>query len=162
MFIRNVPSLRHFKLKSIIHKNTSSQWKKSSHQNPPTYLFTTVLTCKWCLICVYFSPDSDKMTVLLEKAIFIDKSILAGSDRLKLKTINDEFITNTHLFTESCGLLVDYCNVFIICLDSHSDGTHSLQRIHCWASDVMLHFTQSVLMKKQTHLHLVWSEQSKY
>ncbi len=25
---------------------------------------------------------------------------------------------------ESCGLLVDYCD------DSHSDGTHSLQRIH--------------------------------
>ncbi len=25
---------------------------------------------------------------------------------------------------------VDYCDVFICCLDSHSDGTHSLQRIH--------------------------------
>ncbi len=35
---------------------------------------------------------------------------------------------------------VDYCDVFIICLDSHSDGTHSLQSIHWWASDVMLHF----------------------
>ncbi len=32
---------------------------------------------------------------------------------------------------EWCGLLVDYCDVFISCLDSHSDGTHSLQRIHC-------------------------------
>ncbi len=31
---------------------------------------------------------------------------------------------------EWCGLLVDYCDVFISCLDSHSDGTHSLQRIH--------------------------------
>ncbi len=30
------------------------------------------------------------------------------------------------------------CDVFISCLDSHSDGTHSLQRIHWWASDVML------------------------
>ncbi len=30
---------------------------------------------------------------------------------------------------EWCGLLVDYCDVFISCLDSHSDGTHSLQRI---------------------------------
>ncbi len=29
------------------------------------------------------------------------------------------------------------------CLDSHSDGTHSLQSIHCWASDVMLHFSKS-------------------
>jgi len=29
---------------------------------------------------------------------------------------------------ELCGLLVDYCDVFISCLDSHSDGTQSLQR----------------------------------
>ncbi len=35
--------------------------------------------------------------------------------------------------------VVDYCDVFISCLDSHSDGTHSLLRIHYWASDVMLH-----------------------
>ncbi len=44
---------------------------------------------------------------------------------------------------EWCGLLVDYCDVFISCLDSHSDGTHSLQSIHCWASDAMLHFSKS-------------------
>ncbi len=31
---------------------------------------------------------------------------------------------------EWCELLVDYlCDVFNRCLDSHSDGTHSLQRI---------------------------------
>ncbi len=44
---------------------------------------------------------------------------------------------------EWCGLLVDYCDVFIGCLDSHSDGTHSLQRIHWWESDGMLHFSKS-------------------
>ncbi len=44
---------------------------------------------------------------------------------------------------------VDDCDVFIICLDSHSDGTHSLQSIHWWASDVMLHF-RSVLMRVNT------------
>ncbi len=38
---------------------------------------------------------------------------------------------------------------------SHSDGTHSLQRIHWWVSDVMLNFSKSVLMKKQTHLQPV-------
>ncbi len=59
---------------------------------------------------------------------------------------------------EWCELHVDYCDVFISCLDSHSDGTHSLQRIHWWASDVMLNFSKSVLMKKQTHLHLRWPE----
>ncbi len=52
---------------------------------------------------------------------------------------------------------VDYSDDFISCLDSHSDGTHSLQRIH-WASYVMLHFFKSVSMKKQTRLHLGWPE----
>ncbi len=47
---------------------------------------------------------------------------------------------------------------FISCLDSHSDGTHSLQRIHWWASDGMLHFFKSVPMQKQTHWHLEWPE----
>ncbi len=51
-----------------------------------------------------------------------------------------------------CGLLVDYCDVFISCLDSHSDGTHSLQRIHWWASEVMLNFSISVLLKKLIYI----------
>ncbi len=38
---------------------------------------------------------------------------------------------------------VDYCDVFISCLDSHSDGTHSLQSIHWWASDAVRHFSKS-------------------
>ncbi len=74
---------------------------------------------------------------------------------------------------ESYGLLEDYCDVFICCLDSYSHQivfsaifglsensfyqlfglSHWLQGIH-WASDVMLDFSKSVVMKKQTHLHL--------
>ncbi len=52
---------------------------------------------------------------------------------------------------------MDDCDVFISCLDSHSDGTHSLQRIIAWASDGMLHFSKSVPIKKQAYLH-IWSE----
>ncbi len=37
----------------------------------------------------------------------------------------------------------------------NSDGTHSLQRIHRWASDAMLHFSKSVFMKKRPTLHLL-------
>ncbi len=36
---------------------------------------------------------------------------------------------------------VDYIVMFLS--DSHSDGTHSLQSIRCWASDAMLHFSKS-------------------
>ncbi len=63
---------------------------------------------------------------------------------------------------ESCGLLVDYCDVFISCLDSHSDGTHSLQRIYWWTSNAMLIFSKSVLINKQTHLHLGSPRLSKF
>ncbi len=42
----------------------------------------------------------------------------------------DLFLKNTQLFTLE-DLMdwshVDYCDVFISCLNSHSDGTHSLQ-----------------------------------
>ncbi len=58
---------------------------------------------------------------------------LAGSNSLKLKCL-DGFVLLLKSLTEElecCGLLVDYCDVFISCLDSHSDGTHSLQSIHC-------------------------------
>ncbi len=55
---------------------------------------------------------------------------------------------------------VDYLWITVmflsLSLDSHSDGTHSLQRIHWWVSDVMLDFSKSVLMKKQIHPHLEW------
>ncbi len=41
------------------------------------------------------------------------------------------FLTNMHLFTIMMDWSgVDYFDVFINCLDSHSDGTHSLQSIH--------------------------------
>ncbi len=47
---------------------------------------------------------------------------------------------------------MDYCDVLISCLDSRSDGTHSLQSIHWRASDVRLHFSKSVYMKKQIYI----------
>ncbi len=58
-------------------------------------------------------------------------------DTLKLKRLNDEFVHYKRSFSLHkllidvlTGCLVDYCDVFISCLDSHSDGTHTLQRIH--------------------------------
>ncbi len=81
---------------------------------------------------------------------------IATNTPVRLKTLNkkrndnlkncDGFACYKHAasqFTrlcELCELLVDYCDVFISCLDSHSDGTHSLQRIHWCTSDVMLNY----------------------
>ncbi len=49
----------------------------------------------------------------------------------------------TQLFTLQAvnswtGVMLWIILMFNSCLDSHSDGTHSLQRIHWWASEVML------------------------
>ncbi len=54
---------------------------------------------------------------------------------------------------EWCGLLVDYRDVFIMCLDSHFDGSHSLQRIHWWASSLVLHFSKA---DEETNLSTSW------
>ncbi len=68
------------------------------------------------------------------------------TSKMKLKCFNDGFIYKhaVWLHTMLIGGLdwrdVDYCCVFIICLDSHSDGTHSLQRIHWWTSDAKFLF----------------------
>ncbi len=45
--------------------------------------------------------------------------------------------------------------VFISCLFWRHPFIHCRG---CWASDIMLHFSKSVLMKKQTHLHLGWPQ----
>ncbi len=40
-----------------------------------------------------------------------------------------DFEQGTDFFTEG-SVIMDYCDVLISCLVSHSDGTHSLQRIN--------------------------------
>ncbi len=72
--------------------------------------------------------------------------------------LKTQLLASQDVKKELCGILVDYCDVPISCLDSHSDGTHSMQWIHWWIGDVMLHFSTSVPMKKQTHLHFGWPE----
>ncbi len=80
-----------------------------------------------------------------------------GAVRMRVQTAdkNSLLLTNMQLFTlqdindelESFGLL---------CLDSHSDGTHSLQRIHWWASDAMLHFYKSDEETNSSTSWMVW------
>ncbi len=57
-------------------------------------------------------------------------------DSLKLKLLIGGFVSYEHVvFDFTRHELMDwsgvhYCDVFISCLDSNSDGTHSLQSIH--------------------------------
>ncbi len=56
----------------------------------------------------------------------IHKSVLILLSMEKYFTMKQRFNKMLNDGLEWCGLLVDYCDVFISCLDSHSDGTHSL------------------------------------
>ncbi len=87
--------------------------------------------------------------------------ILAGIKSFKLKCLKHSFVSYSHAdFTRhywwtgvlwvTCGLL--WC--FYQLLDSHSDGTHSLWRIHWWTSDVMLHFLKFCSDEEINILHL--------
>ncbi len=85
----------------------------------------THLAIKLFLILILILNDSDKAAFSLEN----EKD---GLLLLLLLLQTRSFLLHKTLFNglETCGLLVNYCDVFISCLDSHSDGTHSLQRIH--------------------------------
>ncbi len=76
--------------------------------------------------------------------------ILSRSNGFKFKKVFNDgfdyykhavFLFSRHYLMNWSG--VDYCDVFISCLDSHSDGTHSLQGTHRWDTDVKLHFSKS-------------------
>ncbi len=86
-------------------------------------------------LCI-FSPNSDKTTFTTGDRSIVD--ILIQFNCL-LQTCS--FLTLQD-FNQLCGLLW--------CHSSPSEGTHSLQRMHWWASDVMLHFSKYVLMKKRS------------
>ncbi len=70
----------------------------------------------------------------------------------------DLLLINTQLFSSEDITVDAWIRLkffFFSCLDSHSDGTHSLQRIQVM---LILNLSKSVLMKKQAHLHLGWPE----
>ncbi len=103
-----------------------------------------------------------RCTFSLEEALlWIMDSNFAQKWRFKVKNpfIRNLFLKNKQLLASQdihWWTGVDYCDVFISCLDSHSDGTHSLQRIHCWTSDGMLHFSTSVAETNSFTSWMAW------
>ncbi len=81
---------------------------------------------------------------LSRKQWFEDNNVLMMD--LYITKTDNFWLHKLDLMDCSC---VDYCDVFISCLNTHSDGTHSLQWIHWWASDGMLHLSKSVPMMKK-------------
>ncbi len=94
-----------------------------------------------------------------EALLWIIDFILARSNPLNLKRLMMDCFLQTCIFALQdmnrwTGLLVDYCDVFISCLDSHSDGTHSLQRIKSYrcVSTVVFIFQGNCYFRHNTHV----------
>ncbi len=90
-----------------------------------------------------WSPDSDELDFFHWESNVMDRGVVFQPKAAVLNL----FLTNMQILASQdvnwwTGVVWLYCDVFISCLDSHSDGTHSLQRIHWWAGDGMLHFFQ--------------------
>ncbi len=114
------------------------------HQHVCLELFQTVFT--WSVL----------ISLLIQtRQLSLDKVILWIEDMFQSETIlslKNVCLSQTCSFSLHKTLfdrpVMDYCDVFIRCLNSHSDGTHSLQKIHCWASNVMLNFSNSASINK--------------
>ncbi len=105
---------------------------------------------------ICFCPKYESIIQLSSHIIIHQHISLARSNSLKIN-ISRFWIYFLKTSSFSLKTLIDgleLCGLLIVMLSS--DGTHSLQRIHWWVSDVMLHCSKSVHLKKQTHLHFGW------
>ncbi len=129
MFVRNksiILILHHCfwtQFQSIIHNNASTSEKVFSCFCLLT-MYNLWMFLSWFRRDYFFSEESNIMEKLVSYKAFHFSGVRTLTDGL-----------------ESFVLLEDYCDVFISCLNTHSDGTHSLQMIHWWESDVMLNFS---------------------
>ncbi len=55
------------------------------------------------------------------------------------------------ILTDKTGVV--WIVVMFLSVWTHSDGTHSLKRIHWWTSDVKLNYSKPVPKRKQTDLY---------
>ncbi len=130
--------LRHFNWKKIsiiqfiIHNSEKVCPLLSSHIKILTYLLLQLFS-----LLNSFSVLTLTYSLLIQTSLFTGK----GMGEVKNDPMMDLFLIcyyNMRDFASQdinwwsclCGLLVDYCDVFISCLNSYSDGTHS-QRWDC-------------------------------
>ncbi len=165
VFVRNKSIIKTFltsnhcfwpKYESIIHNTSSSEkvfWSESGEKSAQIKHRLQAKTVLNKYVCEFWCERQQEMDLFHWRKCYYGlwTHILARSNGLKSKTFWWICFLQTHSSSllktlivglQWCGLLVDYCDVFISCLGSYSDGTHLLQRIHWWASDAMLHFSK--------------------
>ncbi len=105
--------------------------------------------CGWILMC-----ETTGDGLYYWKKRYYGSWFIFWINGFKLKHLNDGFghvddgwmfLTNAHILSSqdvNWWTGVVWITVMFLS-DSHSDGTHSLQSIHCWDTDAMLHFSKS-------------------
>ncbi len=129
----------------IIIKGVDTKTFNNNHSN--------IIRCYYLLIKIVKTKNENILKIYLILGHSRCRGVCFFTEADLEKCSFTSLLTNRSSALNGC-----HQHVFISCLDSHFDGTHTLQRIHWWASDIMLNFSKSVPIKKQTALHLGWSE----
>ncbi len=106
-------------------------------------------------------------------------SAVNGAVRMRVQTADKNITSVSYKHTAfhlRCLLMyracVDYCDVFISCLDSHSDGTHSLQSnplvskwwnatfLQIWARNKLIYILDGPRESKYSFLGYLWVKYS--
>ncbi len=93
--------------------------------------------CKWCMIYAYFSPYWDKDNFFTGAILWIEDLYFSQKQHFEVKNAASHF---TRHYLMDCGLLVDIVMFVSAVWTFHSDGTHSLQKTHWWASNACKHW----------------------
>ncbi len=124
-------SIQKFYLKLQVHNSTITLPPVEHYfscflscQNLVTYLWRAVWTFFWLVRCLKRCFKRIVDLYFSWKQWFNIQNILIMD--LFLQTLTFSLLKMLIDRLDWCGLIVDYCDVFISCLDSHSDGTHSL------------------------------------
>ncbi len=125
------------KYKSIIHNNASCSEKVH-------LMLSLTLKSRHILVssCFVNAAWSELISLLIQtRTLSLQEALLWTNILVKNILMLDLFqllsSPDVHWWTGVVWIIVMFLS------DSHSDGTHSLQSIHLWARDEMLHFSKS-------------------
>ncbi len=114
-----------------------------------------------CGFILMWEDNSDWLFYWRKRLFLIMNWYFGRRNGLNLKHLNYSFVSYKHAAFQVKSLIVglEWCGLLVMFLSAVWTLILTAP-IHCRGSTaeqvIMLHFSKSVLMKKQTHLHLGW------
>ncbi len=140
----------------------------SSHQNPLTYLFINVLACNRCF-CIFLLIQTRQLFHWRKRYYELWTRVLDESNILQVKIYWWMHFLWKQLFSSqdvNWWTGVEWITVMFLSAvwTAYSDGTHSLQSIHWWASGYNAKFLQiwwrnkliSWMAWRRVHFHQIF------